>query len=560
MDFINQASAQISALFRSMSAGARITAGLLLAVIVISLGYLFNHQMAAPDAYLLGGEPFSSNELPAIQGALGKAGLKSFTMDGNRIRVPRGEEATYMAALADANVLPANYGSYLQRALADGGPFTSKNKQAELLKVAKQDELARVIRHMRGVGNTSVLMSEKEDGGLTRKKVYSASVSVSTIGGMPLEPAQVRAIRNLVAGSTAGMSPESVAVIDLLNNHVYTPQDSSGTMGGENDPYNQTKLAHEKAWNKKILDALSYVPGVLVTCNVELNTEIEHIKHTTQLDPKPVPVSISEESRTSNSQGAGPAGRPGLPAQGGLNAPTAIGSNSAGARSEEESSSTQQQNKIAGSEDRIKMAALTPNRITAAIGVPSSYIEMVWRKEHPTPADAEPKKPTDAELKIVDERETKKIQDHIASLLDLPKQTLPNPVPQVKVTTFAHLPGPELAMAGVSDQALAWFGSHWSTIGTGILGLVSLVMLRSMVKNVPAPQPVAVNAEATTNETERKKEDSPQSIAEQKGAAVNRLRRKDKTGPTMKDELVEIVREDPDAAANVLRSWIMSNS
>ncbi len=44
MDFLNKALAQFSDLFRSMTPGGRITAGLLLVVAVVSVGYLFQHR------------------------------------------------------------------------------------------------------------------------------------------------------------------------------------------------------------------------------------------------------------------------------------------------------------------------------------------------------------------------------------------------------------------------------------------------------------------------------------------------------------------------------------
>jgi flagellar M-ring protein FliF len=44
---------------------------------------------------------------------------------------------------------------------------------------------------------------------------------------------------------------------------------------------------------------------------------------------------------------------------------------------------------------------------------------------------------------------------------------------------------------------------------------------------------------------------------EENAPAAPRLRRRrSKGGPSLRDELVEIVREDPDAAANILRNWI----
>ena len=48
MDFLNKSIAQVSELFRSMTPGARLTAGLLLAVVVVSMGYLFRQGTAGP--------------------------------------------------------------------------------------------------------------------------------------------------------------------------------------------------------------------------------------------------------------------------------------------------------------------------------------------------------------------------------------------------------------------------------------------------------------------------------------------------------------------------------
>src|SRR5947209_19917323 len=98
MDFINKAIAQITDLFRSMTAGARITAGLLLAVLVVSLGYLFNHQSSSADGYLMGGESVSLSQLSAIHEAFGKAHLGGYEIDAeHRIRVPKAQAALYMA-------------------------------------------------------------------------------------------------------------------------------------------------------------------------------------------------------------------------------------------------------------------------------------------------------------------------------------------------------------------------------------------------------------------------------------------------------------------------------
>jgi flagellar M-ring protein FliF len=120
----------------------------------------------------------------------------------------------------------------------------------------------------------------------------------------------------------------------------------------------------------------------------------------------------------------------------------------------------------------------------------------------------------------------------------------------------------EVAEPGVADHALAWLGDHWSTLGTGLLGLVSLVMLRSMVRAIPAaeslPTPLAIDEE--TPEAAAPGAAGEAKPSGGKAAFASRLKRREKGGPSLREELVEIVREDPDAAANVLRSWINSGS
>ena len=73
MDFLNQASAQIADVFRSMSVGTRVVAALLLVAVVVSLVYLFQYQVSGGDEYLLGGRAFSASELTAIVGVVPSA-------------------------------------------------------------------------------------------------------------------------------------------------------------------------------------------------------------------------------------------------------------------------------------------------------------------------------------------------------------------------------------------------------------------------------------------------------------------------------------------------------
>src|SRR6476620_4265324 len=135
MDFLYKAIAQLSELFRSMTPGARITAGLLLAVVVVSVGYLFQHGSSGPDTYLFGGEPISSGQLDRIESAIAKAGLSDFQREGFRIRVPAGQQAKYLAAVADAGALPPSMNTIMENALDKGNAWESREATRERLKI-----------------------------------------------------------------------------------------------------------------------------------------------------------------------------------------------------------------------------------------------------------------------------------------------------------------------------------------------------------------------------------------------------------------------------------------
>lgn len=88
-----------------------------------------------------------------------------------------------------------------------------------------------------------------------------------------------------------------------------------------------------------------------------------------------------------------------------------------------------------------------------------------------------------------------------------------------------------------------------------LVGAFGLLMLRSMVRQRPAPPPAAPEAESPTPSlsvvSDEEEEDEPE--AEPK---PRRKKRFASAGANIKDELASMVRENPDAAANILRGWI----
>ena len=214
MDFLNKAFAQFNDLFRSMSPGGRITAGLLLVVAVVSVGYLFQTQVGGGDEYLFGGVAIPTHTLQKMEEAFGKAGLNNFTMDGARVKVPRAQRAAYLAALADAKALPPSFGDKMN-ASNEGGLWQDPKTRERMHTQGLIDELSLAISCMKGIERASVVnIDSQPQPGLGQAPLKTASVFASAIGGVPLDDEQVEKICGLVAAANAGMNPENVTIAD----------------------------------------------------------------------------------------------------------------------------------------------------------------------------------------------------------------------------------------------------------------------------------------------------------------------------------------------------------
>jgi len=546
MDFLNRAYLQVADLFRSMTPAARVTAGLLLAAVVVGLAFLFNSRVSGGDAYLLSGHHFSPSEIDAMEAAFGTAGLSDYEIEGSRIRVPRSAKAKYMAALADAGAMPAHFGSHLSDAINKPTPFTSKHQQESLEKQALARELSMIVGSMRGIERAEVLFDKKKEPGFRREQTVTASVRVKPIGTLPLEAVQIRAIRDFVAGAIAGLSPDRVTVVDN-NGRSYSGNKGDGVASVVDDPYAERVRFYQDFYETMIHDALNYVDGVTVTASVELDREMRHHEEKHHVDPKTISIAVREESDTKQLDNTGPAGRPGLEAQR-PNAPAQLagGKNS---HTEEERSSREEQNVTSHDRTTKDYVGMTPKRVTVAVAVPDTYYEKIWRDQNPPAAGQAPAAPDKKALDQIELAEKAKIQNQIAGLIPQPDTASDNR-PLVTVNTFHRLAQAEIPSEPVTSKAMAWALGNWSTLGMIALAAASLLMLRAIVKaGPPLPPP-----------PELKLPDLGEKLpapagAEAEAGKKGRLKRR-AAGQSLRDELVEIVREDPDTAANILRGWI----
>jgi len=554
MDFLNQAAGQLRELMLSMTPAARVTALLLLGVIGVSLGYLVQHQSAGPDSYLFNGEFMPPRVISRAEAAIAQAGLTGYEVVGNRIKVPNGRKTEFLAAVADGGALPPNFHQLMDDAIKLG-PFASGDTRRQATKAAREQQLSLMIGKMAGIEEADVVFDILPAKGLARKGTATASVSVLPAAGESLESRRVKMIKKAVAGAIAELGPDQVVVTNIGDGTLYDSDSEITSDSFENDYY-QTRLAFEKDMQSKIIALLHDVPGARVQVTAELDATLEHTTQSMTPEDEPAALRTTQQIETDKISEVDNGGQPGLAAQGPRRAsdesPTVTVKND---RSVE---SNQADNFVGTKREFTRGAALVPKSVRAAIAVPTSYLLSVWReKERKLGKDPDQDLPNDIDeiLSTIKIGVITQIKDSVIPLL--PKELAKENLSDVGVTFFESLTPDPVEGPSTATQLLGWAQENFSTMTMAGVALVGLVMLRSMVKSIPAVEPIAAIAGTTLSlDTSEGSGAAPVEGEAADDAEGGRPRLRLKKGDSLKDDLVEIVREDPDAAAAILRSWI----
>jgi flagellar M-ring protein FliF len=291
-----------------------------------------------------------------------------------------------------------------------------------------------------------------------------------------------------------------------------------------------------------------------VTSTVILDHEKNSRSVEVKTDPKPVPIRTLENSRTSNKEQGSTGGAPGMQAQGGgANQPASVGANGGkGTNETSEETKNETVSVVSQTSTEKETFGLTPKLARVSVGIPASYYDKVWKERNPAKEGEEAKKPDPTAIDQIRDEVTKNVQATVANLLPTGPD-VKDPTSLVTVTTFQDIKTAELPAPAATQRALTWLGQNWPMMAMVGLVLFSLGMLRSMLRSVPAAPPESAAVSMRVTGSEPKPQESEEAV---EVTAARRLRRMTGSGPSLRDELSELVKEDPDSAANVLRSWI----
>lgn len=573
MDFLNKAALQITDLFKTMTPTARITSGLLLVGIIVSMFYLFQYQMNGGEVYLYGAREFSSEEIGQMESAFGNAGLNGWEVVGSRIQVPLSERDQYLKALSDNSAIPYS----IQR---DGdedsiaSPFMSGVQVQLQEKRRKTDRMEHTIASRPNIASAVVSWDEfKEKAPFTSIR-RTCSVTVKTTGSYRLTGDDYRAIAKIVSGSLAGIKDEDIFIIDQNGGDSWSGDKIAATE--QESELARARKEAEEDYRRKIRSALSHYHGHTVQVDVSLDPISQTSIWSKKVDPGTTIRTTSEKENNSSTSG-GNGGAPGVRSNNNVSANgTATLAATRQSSSDLQRETTEQ---IAGGTlTNQTKAGFEILQVEASIGIPQDFVERYYLKMNPPADDTTETAIDQTKLAAFFEKDIRqKIAKIVQPLLPAP-QAAESPYDSIVIEMLPSidmdpLPGPDYA-----TTALTWLAANWQNLGLMGFGLFAVVMLRSMVgsavKDISTAETVdrefghllpdedydgdeieevIIDEDGRKRIVKKKRVDTEEEMEEKANQLLERFQNRE---PTLRDELIELVEADLDSAAEVLRSWI----
>lgn len=562
MNILNDIGNQFRDLFLTMTPSARIMAGLMVAVVVVSLGWITTGGASGIKyEYLFGGRDFSDAELTSWEAAFGTAQLGDYERVGQRIKVPSEKKDLYLKALGAANSLPQSHNSPMDKALNGNNIFDPSSLIEKRTVFARQQLLENTIKKHAGIQNAIVNFDEQR-AGFGRKADRVCTISVQGQNGIPVPQNLLRNFAKMATHTFAGLSMENVTVIDLGTSSIVYGGSGNGASADEN-PFFVAQTQWESMYEAKVSALLSDFQAkvaVNVTLDPTMRTQSEKLNYQQQ----PVAISSSTLTKSSENNKLAPGGQPGAAPNGVSNQPTSLSANATGQNSKLKETQENEQRLASHEASVTTVLGLVPKMVNVSIGIPESHYRNValqkFRLNNPGKPDSEAPVPTEAELAVLRADQEKAVRAAVETI-PVGGREGDDRKALVSVYSYIDLPTPEIAEPTVAENALAWLAGSWSTLALIVLVLISLGMMYSWLRSpVTSGATDKRFAEGFGLEIPATPTDQIDVAGEAAVGTEADGRRKppalEVTGQEMKEDLSTIIKENPDAAVNLIKAWI----
>ena len=261
-----------------------VMAALAITTIVIAV----NLPKKQASCELIEGCALRNADLQRMQVVLNSAGLSDYEIDGNSIYVPKPKRDVYLKAITDADALPADL--CWREEEVSVNPLLSRDQREQIRMKEKKNQVRDMVTRLPFVEQAWFEMDRVKAKSAFQNEEQSAVIMIQPTGKHLLDRDEIETIRGLITGSIAGMDRNSIVVTDLNAGFAYqeleTNPPTEHSLSGAGSLVSSEIRDKRNRYENKIRKALADLEGVSI--------EVEVV-------PAPIANQIAAPQKNSNS-------------------------------------------------------------------------------------------------------------------------------------------------------------------------------------------------------------------------------------------------------------------
>jgi len=182
-------------------------------------------------------------------------------------------------------------------------------------------------------------------------------------------------------------------------------------------------------------------------------------------------------------------------------------------------------------------STLVPIKGIASIAIPSSYYRWIYEKRNAHTASPSSSEPEPAQLELIETEVSEAVQQMIGGLM--PNLTAGHDrYPVVQVSTYVDFTEPKTTATLAPARTLPdWLKTNWRPVSLATLGLLAVLIVTVRFRR--REDPVLPDEQPSPDET-------PETVASDLNLSQ----------PSLRDELAQLVQEEPDTVVETISEWL----
>ncbi len=542
--------AQIQSIRRQLSGletSQRVALGL--CVIILAGAILILTQWSLErQMVLLYADPMTPEQIESAERQLQSMG-ETYEIRADDIFVRPKDQARLIMALNARHSGPTKLNLTIEQLMKDKNTFASAQTTRNNYNYAKGNELALMIRAWSIVSDARVFIAPATRQTLRQRSNPTATVQVRLVSGTQMSKGIVEGLARMVAGGVGGgLEPQHVSVIDQVTGRSYVVDDSEDQFGGN---LFELQRLQEKELKTKIEALLSYIPGVLAQVRLKLDDQAVS-SVVTALDEPYVKRETKDGTETVNTRSSQ---EPGV----GANTSVSLQGGGSGQSTTSEKSETEY---MAQTGTQVTQTARKPGAVlkaAASIGVPRSYFIGALKALKGEGAE----EPQPDEIDTYIEEQIPLIQKQVQPILDASAEAESTVVVSVyadQAVTFIT-PAPQVEPAAASS-VMEFVSANGKQIGLFALAVMAMGMMMMMARKSGTPvsmqdegvvevMPGGPLGDLFVDDGAVGKAGSPDAFLIAQETDENSIRTRQ-----ISKQVSDLINDDPDGAAQLVRRWI----